>query len=148
MEAKRRKALRFSALRLLHFLNRLERDIPAGKIVHAILDNYASHKYPKVRAWLGRRRLQRGVFRSLVDLQAAINRCLADHNQSPRPFTWTADPDTITAAANRGFQVLDSIRQGSDLGQTLWKGNRHEQTPGCMLLDISGWLRGRTEPGY
>ncbi len=36
--------------------------IPAGKIVHAILDNYASHKYPKVRAWLGRRRLQRGVF--------------------------------------------------------------------------------------
>ncbi len=121
----------------VRFLNRLEGDIPAGKIVHVILDNYASHKHPKVRAWLARhprwtfhftptsaswlnavegffarltrRRLQRGVFHSLVDLQAAINRFLTDHNQSPKPFIWTADPDTIIAAANRGYQVLNSI---------------------------------------
>src|SRR5512144_304552 len=38
----------------LRFLNRLERDIPAGKLVHVVLDNYGSHKHPKVRAWLAR----------------------------------------------------------------------------------------------
>jgi hypothetical protein len=60
-------------------------------------------------ARLSNRRLKRGVFHSLVDLQAAINRYLAEHNQSPNPFVWTADPDAIIAAASRGYQVLDSI---------------------------------------
>ena len=92
----------------IRFLNAVEATVPAGKMIHAILDNYATHKHPKVRAWLERhprwtfhftptsgswlnavetffsamtrRRLQRGVFRSLVDLQAAINRYLAEHN--------------------------------------------------------------------
>jgi hypothetical protein len=45
---------------------------------------------------------------SLVDLQAAINRYLAEHNHDPKPFVWTADPNRIIAAANRGYQVLDS----------------------------------------
>ena len=100
-------------------------------------DNYGGHKHPKVRAWLARhprwifhftptsaswlnavegffakltrRRLRRGVFRSLVDLQAAINRYLADHNASPKPFIWSANPDTIIAAAGRGYETLDSI---------------------------------------
>jgi transposase len=121
----------------LRFLNRIEREVPAGRLIHVILDNYASHKHPKVRAWLvrhprwtfhftptaaswlnavegffaklTRRRLKRGVFRSLVDLQAAINRFLAEHNRSPKPFIWTADPDRIIAAASRGYQVFDSI---------------------------------------
>jgi hypothetical protein len=52
---------------------------------------------------------QTGVFHSFVDLQAAINRYLAEHNHSPKPFTWTADPNRIIAAASRGYQVLDSI---------------------------------------
>jgi hypothetical protein len=43
-----------------------------------------------------------------VDLQAAINRFLAEHNESPKPFVWTADPDKIIAAVRRGHQVLDS----------------------------------------
>ena len=121
----------------IRFLNRVEAAVPAGKLVHAILDNYAAHKHPKVRAWLARhprwtfhftptscswanavetffatltrRRLQRGAFHSLVDLQAAINRYLAEHNRQPKPFVWTADPDRIIAAARRGYQVLDSI---------------------------------------
>src|SRR5262249_42543382 len=104
-------------------LNRIEAAVPAGKLVHAILDNYAAHKHPKVRAWLARhprwtlhftptscswanavegffatltrRRLQRGVFRSLVDLQAALNRYPGAHNRNPNPFVWTADPDHI-----------------------------------------------------
>jgi transposase len=121
----------------IRFLNLVEAEVPAGKIVHVILDNYAAHKHPKVRAWLGRhprfvfhftptstswlnavegyfakltkRRLRRGVFRSIVDLQAAINRFLAETNDNPKPFVWTADPDKIIAAVRRGHQVLDSI---------------------------------------
>ena len=46
---------------------------------------------------LTRRRLRRGVFHSLVDLQAAIHRYLAEHNADPKPFVWTATPDKITA---------------------------------------------------
>jgi hypothetical protein len=49
------------------------------------------------------------VFRSIVELQAAINRLLAETNNNPKPFTWTADPDKIIAAVRRGHQVLDSI---------------------------------------
>lgn len=121
----------------IRFLNTLEARVPAGKLVHAILDNYATHKHPKVRAWLARhprwtfhftptsaswlnavegffakltrRRLKRGVFRSLADLQAAINRFLDETNCSPRPFRWTADPRRVLAAVNRGKQALESI---------------------------------------
>jgi hypothetical protein len=60
-------------------------------------------------AILTKRRLKRGVFKGVVDLQAAINRFVADHNQQPKPFVWASDPDKIIAAANRGHQVLDSI---------------------------------------
>ena len=122
----------------IRFLNAVEREIPAGKTVHAILDNYAAHKHPAVRQWLARhprwtfhftptsaswlsavegffatltkRRLKRGVFRSVVDLQAAINRFLEDHNAQSKPFEWVADPDKIIAAAARGHQVLESMR--------------------------------------
>ena len=121
----------------IRFLNRIERDVPAGKLIHVILDNYATHKHPKVRAWLERhdrwtfhytptsaswlnavegffakltrRRLRRGVFHSLVDLQAAINRYLTEHNQAPKPFVWTAEPEAILAKVKRGHQTLETI---------------------------------------
>ena len=140
----------------IRFLNQVERDVPAGKLIHVVLDNYATHKHPKVMAWLDRhprwtfhftptsasprrplacvpaapdrsrcdrwlnavegffatltkRRLKRGSFSSLVDLQAAINRYLAEANHDPKPFTWTANPDKIIAAVNRGRQALESI---------------------------------------
>ena len=121
----------------IRFLNAIEAEVPAGKVVHVILDNYAAHKHPKVRQWLDRharftfhftptscswlnavegffarlakRRLKRGVFRSITDLQAAINRFLDKHNCASKPFTWTADPDKIIAAVRRGHQALDSI---------------------------------------
>jgi hypothetical protein len=50
-----------------------------------------------------------GVFRSIVELQTAISRFLAETNADPRPFRWTKDPDKIIAAVKRGHQVLDSI---------------------------------------
>ena len=111
--------------------------MPAGKAIHVILDNYAAHKKDKVRAWLARhprwtfhftptsaswlnavegffaklsrRRLKYGVFHSVVDLQAAINRFLNETNLDPKPFVWTADPNRIIAAVQRGHQALDSI---------------------------------------
>jgi hypothetical protein len=60
-------------------------------------------------ARLTRRRLRRGVFRSTVDLQAAINRFIAEANDHPKPFVWTADPDRVLAAVNRGHQALDAV---------------------------------------
>jgi hypothetical protein len=60
-------------------------------------------------AKLSKRRLKRGVFHSVVDLQAAINRFVAQTNAQPKPFVWTADPNKIIAAVKRGHQVLDSI---------------------------------------
>src|SRR5450759_2238332 len=121
----------------IRFLNAVEAEVPASKAVHVILDNYAAHKHPKVRQWLDRherftfhftptscswlnavegffatltkRRLKRGVFHSIFDLQASINRFLKEHNMQPKPFVWTADPDKIIAAVRRGHQMLDSI---------------------------------------
>ena len=60
-------------------------------------------------AKLTRRRLKNGVFHSVVDLQAAINRFITEHNQQPRPFVWRADPDDIITAVKRGHQTLESI---------------------------------------
>jgi transposase len=121
----------------IRFLNVTEAAVPKGKAMHAIVDNYATHKHPKVKAWLARhprwtfhftptsaswlnavegffaklakRRLKRGVFCSVVELQAAINRFLTEANLAPRPFQWTKDPHKIIAAVKRGHQALDSI---------------------------------------
>jgi transposase len=60
-------------------------------------------------AKLTRRRLKRGVFRSVVDLQAAINRFVEETNADPKPFIWTADPNRVLAAVKRGKQKLESI---------------------------------------
>ena len=60
-------------------------------------------------AKLTRRRLKRGVFHSVVDLQAAINHFIAETNSEPRPFVWTADPDRVIAAVKRGKETLESI---------------------------------------
>ena len=113
----------------IRFLNTVEASVPAGKVIHAILDNYAAHKHPKVRAWLARhprwvfhftptssswinaietffsaltrRRLKRGAFRSVVDLQAAINRYIAEHNCDPCSFVWTRPAKTILSKLKR-----------------------------------------------
>ena len=104
----------------VRFLNTIEAQVPVGKLIHAVVDNYATHKHPRVRPWLARhprwtfhftptsaswlnavegffakltrQRLKRGVFQSVVDLQLAINRFVAETNADPKPFVWTADP--------------------------------------------------------
>jgi transposase len=121
----------------IRFLNHINRQTPPDRDLHLVVDNYATHKHPKVRAWLERhprfhfhftptsaswlnavegffakltkQRLKRGVFSGIVDLQAAINRYLAETNDNPMPFTWTADPDAIIEKVRRGKQALESI---------------------------------------
>ena len=55
----------------------------------------------RVFAKFTRRRLKRGVFHSVVDLQAAIKRFLAENNDNPRPFKWIKEPEAIIAAVKR-----------------------------------------------
>jgi transposase len=109
----------------IRFLNTVEAEVPADKVIHVIFDNYRTHKHPNVQAWLARhprwtfhftptsgswlnavenffsrltrQRLKRGVFRSIADLQAAIHRYLAEHNDDPKPFRWTKSADDIRA---------------------------------------------------
>jgi transposase len=97
----------------------------------------AVHKHPKVKAWLARhprwtfhctptaaswlnavegffakltrRRLQRGVFHSVVALHTAIKEFVEQNNQTPKPFVWKADPKDIIAAVKRGHQALETI---------------------------------------
>jgi len=112
----------------IRFLNAVEREVPAGKVIHVVLDNYGTHKHPKVMAWLERhprwifhftptsgswlnavetffstltrQRLRRGVFHSVVDLQAAIKSYIEEHNDDPKPFTWTTSAKTIAEKLN------------------------------------------------
>jgi DDE superfamily endonuclease/Homeodomain-like domain len=121
----------------IRFLNVIDATVAKKKTVHVIVDNYAAHKHPKVLEWienhsrfvfhftptsaswlnavesffakLTKKRLKRGVFRSLQELKDAIHRFLDDTNANPRPFTWAKDPNKIIAAVKRGHQVLDSI---------------------------------------
>ena len=113
----------------IRFLNTVEREVPTGKVIEAIVDNYATHKHPKVKAWLARhprwtfhftptsgswlnavetffsaltrQRIRRGSFHSIVSLQAAINRYLDERNARPTPFVWTASTASIQAKLDR-----------------------------------------------
>ena len=121
----------------IRFLNTAEAQVPVRMAIHAVVDNSATHKHPKVQKWLARhprwtfhftptsaswlnavegffakltrRRLKRGVFRSVADLQAAINRFVEETNSDPKPFVWTADAKRVLAAVKRGKEKLESI---------------------------------------
>jgi hypothetical protein len=77
----------------IRFLNAIEAEMPSDKAIRVILDNCATHKQSKVRARLARH--PRWTFHFVVDLQAAINRFIKEHNQEPKPFVWKASPDEI-----------------------------------------------------
>jgi transposase len=96
---------------------------PPGTAIHVVMDNYGTHKHPRVRAWFVRhpefvphftptsaswlnqverffaeiteKRIRRGAFRSVTELEQAIADYLRDHNAHPRPFIWTKDAALI-----------------------------------------------------
>ena len=121
----------------IKFLNRIDRQTPAELDLHLIVDNYATHKHPRVKAWLKRhrrfhchfvptssswlnlverwfrdltdKRIRRGVFNSVAELIAAINAYVEHHNNHPKPFVWTAKAEDIIAKYRRAKAVLDKV---------------------------------------
>lgn len=113
----------------LSFLRHLERSIPHELDVHLIVDNYATHKHPKVKAWLARRpryhvhytptyaswinqverwfglitqqAIRRGSFSSVKELVTKIDYFVEHYNEHSRPFVWTATSDSILAKIER-----------------------------------------------
>lgn len=126
----------------LRFIREVDRTIkakhPEGTTIHVVMDNYATHKTPRVRSWFAKRpeyrvhftptgaswlnqverffaeitnkRIRRGVFRSVRELEAAIRNYLDEHNSEPEPFKWTASADLILE------RVTDICERTSDSG--------------------------------
>ncbi len=113
----------------LNFLKEIDAQVAEGLDIHIVMDNYATHKTPKIKAWLARRphyhvhftptsaswinqverwfaeltrkRLRRGVHTSVSQLEADIRSFIERHNQNPRPFKWTKSADQILASVKR-----------------------------------------------
>jgi putative transposase len=122
----------------LSFLTHLDRNVPAGFEVHLIADNYATHKHPRVRAWLARhpryhlhytptysswlnqverwfglitqQAIRRGSFRSVRDLVHKIDRYVTHYNASSRPFIWTATADSILQKIQRLCKLINGTQ--------------------------------------
>lgn len=115
----------------LRFLEQIDQAVPEEPDVslHLVLDNYATHKTPKVRRWFARhprfhvhftptsaswlnqverffaaitqKRIRRSAYRSVKQLEQSIMDYVANHNEHPRPFVWTADADRILGKVAR-----------------------------------------------
>jgi transposase len=120
---------RHRSLEFRKFLDAIEAQAPAGLDVHLIVDNYATHKTAIIRNWFAKRprfhvhftptygswinlierwfaeltnkRIRRGVFRSVKDLETAIREFIEVHNEDPTPFVWTKTADQILASIAR-----------------------------------------------
>jgi transposase len=122
----------------IKFLKQIDAETPAELDLHLIVDNYATHKHPKVQSWLKRHRrfhvhfiptssswlnlverwfreitdnrIRRGTFRNVAQLIQAIMDYIQQHNRSPKPFVWTAKADDILAKVQRARNVLDKLQ--------------------------------------
>ena len=131
---------RHRASEFLSFLKEIDARIPDDLDIHIVMDNYATHKTPKVRAWLARRphyhvhftptsaswinqverwfaeltrkQLQRGVHTSTQQLEADILAFIEQHNKNPKPFKWTKSADEILAAVKRFCQKTEQTLCG------------------------------------
>ncbi len=124
----------------LRFLRRLDTEFPEKLKLHLILDNYGTHKHPKVESWLQRhprftlhfiptssswlnqverwfgeltqKAIRRGAFVSVGELQKVIEEFLSAWNEAPRPFVWTATVANIMEKVERARQKLEEIKPG------------------------------------
>jgi DDE superfamily endonuclease len=122
---------------LLHFLKKLDREVPKGLAVHVITDNNGTRGHDSVQAWLAKhprwhlhftptssswlnlvdrwfreltqKAIRRGVFRSASDLVAAIYAYLDAYNEDPKPFVWTATAEQILEKVRRGRVALEGL---------------------------------------
>lgn len=131
---------RHRAKDFLRFLRKIDRATKKSLDLHLVLDNYATHKTPEVRAWLAKhprfhlhftpkgaswmnlverffaeitnKRIRRGVFKSVGELEDAIRDYLDRHNADPKPFQWTKTAKTILDKEARAKDKLDQLRLG------------------------------------
>lgn len=124
----------------LKFLRRLDAEFPAEVTLHLVMDNYGTHKLPRVQDWLDRhprfvtnfiptssswlnlierwfgeltgKWIRRGTFASVADIIAAIEDYLGAWNENPRPFVWTATVESIVEKLSRCKQTLEKIQPG------------------------------------
>jgi len=122
----------------LKFLKLVDARTPPELDLHLIVDNYSTHKHPRVRKWLAKhprfhmhfiptssswlnlverwfreittKRIRRGSFPSVAHLEKAINDYIVAHNQCPRPLVWTADLKDILPKIVRAHQALDTVK--------------------------------------
>ena len=118
----------------LAFLRHIDRNVPKTLDVHLVVDNYATHKHAKVKAWLAKRpryyihytptyaswlnqverwfgiitqqAIRRGTFSSVKQLTRKIDRFVNDYNSTNRPFVWTATADSILAKVERLSKLI------------------------------------------
>jgi transposase len=121
----------------IRFLKQIEVETPSALDLHLIVDNYGTHKHPRVKSWLRRhprfhlhfiptssswlnlverwfrdltdKRLRRGSFRNVPELIAAIHAYLDTHNQNPRVFVWTASVEHILTKVTKCKEALDTL---------------------------------------
>ncbi len=131
---------RHRAKEFIRFLKRIDRCVQRHLNVHLVLDNYATHKTPAVTAWLAKhprfklhftptsaswlnlverffaeittKRIRRGAFRSVAELEQAIHDYLDCHNAAPKPFVWTKTADVILEKERRALDALEAVRNG------------------------------------
>jgi transposase len=127
----------------LRFLRHLDREFPATRSLHLVIDNYGTHSHPAVKAWLTRhprfvvhfvptscswlnlierwlreltsKRIRRDSFPSVPDLIAAIAEFLEAWNENPKPFVWHATVESILAKLSGCRQTLEQIEPGCSL---------------------------------
>ena len=121
----------------IRFLNKIDAETPSHLDLHLIVDNYATHKHPRVKAWMRRhprfhihfiptssswlnlverwfreitdKRIRRGSFHNVAELIAAIEDYLKCHNQNPRVFTWKASADSIMTKIAKCKEALGTL---------------------------------------
>jgi transposase len=136
----------------LRFLRRLDSEFPVDIKLHLVMDNYGTHKHPKVQSWLQRhrrfvphfvptssswlnlverwfgeltgKRIRRGTFISVDELIAAIDEYMRAWNTNPKPFIWTATVESIMTKLSRCRQTLEKIQPGCTLPRTRKKGGK------------------------
>jgi transposase len=132
---------RHRAKEFIRFLKRIDRCVRKHLDVHLVLDNYGTHKTPEVKAWLARhprfklhftptsaswlnlverffaeitsKRIRRGAFASVAELEDAIHDYLDRHNADPKPFVWTKTADAILAHQRRALDRLEAVKNGN-----------------------------------
>lgn len=121
----------------IRFLKKIDRDTPSDLALHLIVDNYGTHKHPRVKSWIRRhprvhlhfiptssswlnmverwfreitdKRIRRGIFRSVPELIAAIEGYLKNHNQKPKVFVWTASVERIMTKIAKCKEALETL---------------------------------------